>query len=64
MQSHIYAKYLRICANFGLMNAKQEKNGTYFMYMTQFDNFFLSFICFLKSILTHVSAQTNFIMAF
>ena len=25
MQSHEYAKYLRICANFGLMIVKQEK---------------------------------------
>ena len=25
MRSHNYARYLRICANFGLMNAKQDK---------------------------------------
>ena len=41
MQSNDCAKYWKICANIGLIHAKQEKNGTTFMYMYQFHNIFL-----------------------
>ena len=38
MRSHNYAKYLRLCANLGLKNANQEKNGTNGVFLPQFDN--------------------------
>ena len=39
----VCATYLRICANFGLMNAKkgEKKTVTNFMYLSQFDKVFL-----------------------
>ena len=36
MQSHDGARCLIILANYGLMNAKQEKTGTVFLYLSQF----------------------------
>ena len=50
MQSHD-------CANFGIKNAKKKKNGTIFMYLSQFDKGFSSFRCFSKVVLMPISAQ-------
>ena len=41
MQSHNCVKYSRICANFGLMNVKQEKVAQNFMYLAQVNKVFL-----------------------
>ena len=71
MQSHDCAKYLQICANFGLMNVKQEKlalipfifhNWTKFFYNHQFlYNFYRMFLRKIvkKSILI---AQNNLLL--
>ena len=40
MQSHDCANFLRFCANFGLMNANQEKTGTSVVCLPQFNNVF------------------------
>ena len=58
IQSHDCTKYLIICANFGLVNAKlKKKTGTYLMYFfLQVDKVFLVSQVFIKC-LTHVSAQ-------
>ena len=40
MQTHVCAKCLRICAQFVLLNAKQEKQELFFMILAQFDNFY------------------------
>ena len=55
MQSHDCAKYLRICANFGLMNAKQE-NWHQIHVFVKLDKVFLVSHVFM-SFLMHVSAQ-------
>ena len=57
MRSHDCAKYLRVWANFGLKNTNQEKTGTNFVYLPQFNKVFY-FHMFFYVIFTHVSAQS------
>ena len=55
MESHNCAKYLRICANFGLMNANEEKLAQLlYIYhnLTMFSNFTSFYVNF-----THVFVQ-------
>ena len=51
---HDCAKYLRICANFGLMNVKQEKVLLISCILSQFDKKILVSHIFCMSILVHV----------
>ena len=55
MQSHDCTNYLRICANFGILNAKQEKLQL-ISYLSQFDKVFLVSHVFM-TFLTHVYVQ-------
>ena len=67
MQSHDWAKYLRICANFEQINAKQEKTVTIFMQFSQFKKGFLFIYVFFFFILMQVNqsiyiAQYSFVL--
>ena len=46
VRTHICAIFLRICAEFGLLNAKQDKQALFLMVLTQFDKSLQSFMCF------------------
>ena len=54
MQPHDHAKCLKICANFSLMNAKQESLHLFLMFVTTWQSVPV-FMAFFK----HVSAKKN-----
>ena len=59
MQYHHYKTCLRICARFGLMNAKQEKLAFFYLFCHKSTKFF-KFTCFYGAVQNYWSANPEY----